>query len=72
VQRLESVLSCTREELVLQIGDASLTMNQNGTISIKANNVAINASGKAVINGHQINIKASHVLTLKGQRIEEN
>ena len=72
VQRIESILSRTKNELTLQIGDASLIMNQNGTIVIKGNNIVIKASGQAEINGNRINIKASSVLTLKGQRIEEN
>ena len=65
MQRLESVLSHTQEELVLEIGDASLVMKKDGTIFIKCRDVSIKASGRA-------EIKAMSTLTLKGQKILEN
>ena len=65
MQRLESVLSHTQEELVLEIGDASLVMKKDGTIFIKGRDVSIKASGRA-------EIKAMSTLTLKGQKILEN
>jgi len=72
VQRLESVLSCTKDELVLTIGDASLVMKKDGSILIEGRDVILKASGRAEINGQRINIKAMSALTLKYQRIEEN
>jgi type VI secretion system secreted protein VgrG len=72
MQRLESVLSCTQEELVLEIGDASLVMKKDGTIFIEGRDVTIKASGRAEVNGQRINVKAMSTLTLKGQKIEEN
>ena len=72
VQRMESILSHTKNELALQIGDASLVMKKDGTILIKGRDIVIKASGRAEINGQRINIKANHVLTLKGTKIEES
>jgi hypothetical protein len=65
MQRLESALSCTKEELVLKIGDASLVMKKDGTMLIEGRNVMVKASGRA-------EIKAMSALTFKSPKIEEN
>jgi hypothetical protein len=65
VQRLESVLSCTKNDLVLKIGDASLVMKKDGTILIEGRNLSVKASGRA-------EIKAMTSLTLKSPKIEES
>ena len=53
------------DEIVLKTGDASITMQKDGTIQIKGKDISLVASGK--ING-----KASSDVTLKGANIKAN
>jgi len=53
------------DEILLQTGDASITMKKDGTIQIKGKDITVTGSGK-------IGIKASSDLTLKGSKIAEN
>ena len=54
-----------QEEIILQVGGASITLKKDGTIIIKGNNITIEGSGK-------INIKASGDLVMKGSKINQN
>ncbi len=53
------------DEIMLQTGDASITMKKDGTIDIKGKDITITGSGK-------IGVKASSDLALKGSKIAEN
>jgi type VI secretion system secreted protein VgrG len=53
------------EELVIQSGDASITLKKNGDIVFKGNNISSDASGK-------VTVKASSDLVLKGSTISQN
>ncbi len=72
MQRIESVLSSTQDEVLLKVGDASLHMKKDGTILIQGRDVTIKASGRIEVNGQRVNVKSSSTLTLKGQKILEN
>ena len=50
MQRIESVLSSTQDEVLLQVGDASLHMKKDGTILIQGRDVTIKASGRIEVN----------------------
>ena len=65
VQRLEKVISVTKDELVLQTDTASLVMQKDGTIVIKGRDITIEGSGRVAL-------KATGSLSLKGQKIEQN
>jgi len=54
-----------QDEVILQVGSASITLKKDGTIIIKGNNITIEGSGK-------INIKASGELVMKGSKIGQN
>jgi hypothetical protein len=54
-----------QDEVILQVGSASITLKKDGTIIIKGNNITIEGSGK-------INIKASGDLVMKGSKINQN
>ena len=54
-----------QDEVILQVGRASITLKKDGTIIIKGNNITIEGSGK-------INIKAGADLVMKGSRISQN
>jgi type VI secretion system secreted protein VgrG len=53
------------EKIVLQTGDASITMNKNGTILIKGKDISVECSGKH-------NIKADGDIAMKGSKITQN
>jgi type VI secretion system secreted protein VgrG len=53
------------EELVIQSGDASITLKKNGDIVFKGKNISSDASGK-------ITVKASSDVVLKGSKISQN
>ena len=53
------------DEIMLQSGDASITLKKDGTIQIKGKDITVVGSGK-------IGVKASGDLTLKGSKITEN
>lgn len=72
VQRIESVLTSTENELMLTVGDASLVMKKDGTVLIEGRNITIKASGRIEIDGQRVNIKSTSTLNLRGQRIQEN
>ena len=48
VQRLEKVISVTKDELVLQTDTASLVMKKDGTIVIRGHDITIEGSGRGV------------------------
>ena len=58
------VLSAERE-IVLRCGDASITMQKNGTIAIKGKDISIEGSGA-------INVKASKDIVMKGSKVLQN
>ena len=62
---LEGFAGSPQEEIILQVGSASITLKKDGTIIIKGNNITIEGSGK-------INIKASGDLVMKGSKINQN
>jgi type VI secretion system secreted protein VgrG len=53
------------ESITLTTGDASISMQKDGTISIKGKDITVEASG-------EINVKASKNITMKGQKILQN
>jgi type VI secretion system secreted protein VgrG len=53
------------DELRIVCGDASLILKKDGTVSIRAKDFDVNASGDA-------NIKAGRELKLKGAKIAQN
>ncbi|MBI5017318.1 MAG: type VI secretion system tip protein VgrG [Deltaproteobacteria bacterium] len=53
------------DEIVLQVGDASITMKKDGTIQIKGKDITVEGSGK-------INAKASSDIVMKGSKILQN
>lgn len=63
ILRLEKMLG--EGVISLSVGDASITMKENGTIAIKGNDITVQGSG-------QVQIRAAKDLTLKGQKVHEN
>jgi type VI secretion system secreted protein VgrG len=53
------------EEIIIKTGDASITMQKDGTITIKGKDITLDGSG-------DINIKASGNVTIKGSKISQN
>ncbi len=53
------------DKIVIQTGDASITMKKNGDIQIKGNNITIQGSGK-------IQVKASSEVNIKGSKVTNN
>ena len=53
------------DEIVLQTGSASIVLKNDGTITIKGNDITLDGSGN-------INIKASSNVTVKGSKISQN
>jgi type VI secretion system secreted protein VgrG len=53
------------ESITIKTGDASITMNKDGTITIKGKDITIDGSG-------EINGKAGKNIVLKGQKILQN
>jgi len=53
------------ESVTIKTGDASITMNKNGTITIKGKDITITGSGK-------INVKADSDIVMKGSKILQN
>ena len=53
------------DEIVIQTGDASITMKKDGSIFIKGQNLQIEGS-------KSVNVKASGEMILKGSKIKDN
>ncbi|MGH6691226.1 MAG: type VI secretion system Vgr family protein, partial [Gammaproteobacteria bacterium] len=53
------------DKIVVQTGEASITMKKNGDIQIKGNNITIQGSGK-------IQVKASSEVNIKGSKVTNN
>ena len=53
------------DQITITTGSASITMQKDGTITIKGKDITIDGSGK-------INVKASGNITMKGQKILQN
>jgi len=53
------------EEIVLKTGSASITMKQDGTITIAGKDITLNGDGK-------INVKASGDVVVKGSKVTQN
>jgi len=53
------------DEIVIQTGEASITMKKNGEITISGKDITLNGSGK-------INVKASSDVVLKGSKVSAN
>ena len=65
LERLERVISFSRNQVTIQTGSASVELKVDGTIEIKGMNITLQAIGR-------INVKSDGTLTLKGAKIEEN
>ena len=61
----QKILISAGEEIVIETGEASITMKKNGDIKIKGKNLAFEGSSK-------VTVKASSDLTLKGSKISQN
>jgi type VI secretion system secreted protein VgrG len=53
------------DSIVLKTGEASITMNKDGTIQIKGKDIIITGKGK-------INVKADGDIVMKGSNIKQN
>jgi type VI secretion system secreted protein VgrG len=53
------------DEITIKTGDASISMKKNGDITIKGNNITVDAGGKA-------NIKAGGDVIIKGSKVAQN
>jgi type VI secretion system secreted protein VgrG len=53
------------DEIVLKSGDASVTLQKDGTITIKGKDITLNGSG-------DINLKASGNVVIKGSKVTQN
>jgi type VI secretion system secreted protein VgrG len=53
------------DEIMIKAGEASISMKKNGDITIKGNNITVDASGKA-------NVKAGGDVIIKGSKVAQN
>jgi hypothetical protein len=65
LEQQAGVAGFPENEIILQVGSASITLKKDGTIIIKGKDITIEGSGK-------INIKASGDLVMKGSKISQN
>ena len=65
IEQLEKYFSYTSGGLVVQHGNASITLKKDGSVTIKGTNIVIDASGT-------INIKASRTVDIKGSKVGQN
>ncbi|HEY2852772.1 MAG TPA: type VI secretion system tip protein TssI/VgrG [Gemmatimonadaceae bacterium] len=61
----KKLLISAADEIVIETGDASITMKKNGEITISGKDITLNGSGK-------INVKASSDVVLKGSKVAAN
>jgi type VI secretion system secreted protein VgrG len=59
-----NVLITSKEQIVLQSGDASITLKKDGEIVIKGKNITI--------DGSKVNVKASGDVIIKGSKVAQN
>jgi hypothetical protein len=64
--RLEDAIAIDeRDEIKISVGDASITLKKDGSISIKGKDITITGEGK-------VTVKAFSDVTIKGRKILQN
>lgn len=66
LERLEQAIEIDDgDEIKISVGDASITMKKDGSITIKGGEITIDGSG-------HVKVKASRDLTLRGSKLLQN